>query len=139
MNDDNVQRAVYSVLSGDAELMALATGGIYADLTQPPDAGDASAFPYISFGRGVTTPWDHKTAFGGQLSIQLDAWSRSNNYLEVKAIAARVHELLHHQPLTIDDCDHVWTRAQSVTYTPDVDGHTKRALMLYTVVISALR
>jgi len=139
MRQHNIHQAVYTKLSGDAALAALATGGIHADKAQPTDAGDATAFPYVTFGRNVTSPWDSKTTFGGQLSMQIDAWSRSNNYLEGEQIADRIHALLHHTKLDIDDCEHVMTTCESVTVTPDVDGHTKRALMLYRVVVYGLR
>jgi len=133
MNGDNLQRALYSKLTGDAPLMALITG-VYADVQQPAEPEDDTLFPYVTFGQDNLERWDTKTDFGVNALCQIDVWSRQNNYLEAKEVASNIHRVLHATSLTITDATHVLTRVESEDYTVDEDGHTKRGLMLVRVV-----
>lgn len=127
-----VQSAIYSKLTNDATLMALITD-VYADHPQPNEPEDDSLFPYITIGQDTTAPWDSKTYFGSEAAVQIDVWSRSNNYIEVKNANERVLELLHHQPLAITGADHTMTIHQGSAFSIDADGHTKRALMTFRI------
>lgn len=135
MNGDNLQRAIYSKLTGDATLMALITG-VHSDVQHPDDAGSDSAFPYVTIGSDSLAPWDSKTFFGTEALCQIDIWSRQNNYLEAKAIGSAIYDALHHQPMTITDASHVMTVHVSSTYSKDPDGHTKRGLMMFRVTFT---
>lgn len=132
MNADNLQRAIYSKLTGDATVSGLVTG-VYADVQQPLDAGDSSAFPFITIGQDNLSSWDSKTFLGSEAVCQIDIWSRSNNFIEAKAIGSAVVNALHHQSLTIADASHVMTVQESSVYTRDPDGHTKRGLLSFRI------
>lgn len=133
MNEDNLQRAIYSKLTNDSALMALITG-VYADVQQPSDAGSDSVFPFVTIGIVTCVPFDTKTTFGTEAICQIDAWSRSNNLTEVKKIGSAIHDALHHTALTISGASHTMTVQQSSAYTKDQDGHTKRGLLQFRVV-----
>ena len=132
MNGEALQQAIYSKLSGDAELMAMIRG-VYAVVDQADDSGSDAAFPYVTIGRDSIVPWDTKTSFGAEAICQIDVWSRAGNYLEAKGIASAISNALHHQPLTIAGCSHVMTVEQSSAFMKDPDGTTKRGMLLFKV------
>lgn len=132
MNGDNLQKAIYSKLTGDATVSGLVTG-VYADVQQPLDAGSDSAFPFITIGQDNLSSWDSKTFFGTEAVCQIDIWSRSNNFVQAKEIGSAIVNALHHQSLTIADASHVMTVQESSVYTKDPDGHTKRGMLMFRV------
>lgn len=127
-----VQTAVYSAVSNDAAISALVTG-VYADVPQPTEPDDDSIFPYVTIGQDIASPWDSKTYFGTETTVQIDVWSRSNNYIEAKQISELILAALHHQPLIITGADHTMTVHQNTTVSIDPDGHTKRAMMMFSI------
>ena len=135
MNGENLQRAIYSKLTGDASLMGL-IDGVYADVVQPLDAGSDVPFPYVTIGSDNLAPWDSKTFLGTEAFCQIDIWSRSNNFLEAKAIGSAITNALHQQPLEISNANHVITVQTSSVYSKDPDGHTKRGMLMFRVVFT---
>jgi len=139
MNPAAIQDAVYDLLVGDATLLASPSSGwdfdpVFADVPQGEEAEDSTYYPFISFGPDNTTPFDAKTFTGGRASLQINVWSRAADYTECKQVAERVYTLLHKQPLTISGANHVITYLDSVNFTLDPDGETRRGLILMTVV-----
>ena len=132
MNADALQRALYTKLTGDANIAA-AVVGVYADVVQPNLPEDNADFPYITIGRDNLTPWDTHTEFGAEAICQIDVWSRSNNLIEVKEIGELIWIALHHASLTIDGADHTMTVQQGANYTADPDGHTKHGVLSFRV------
>lgn len=135
MNGDNLQKAIYNKLTGDATLMSL-IDGVYADVEQSLDSGSDVPFPYVTIGSDNLLPWDSKTFLGTESLCQIDVWSRSNNFLEAKSIGSAITNALHQQPLTIQDADHVMTVQQSSVYSKDPDGHTKRGMFMFRVLFT---
>lgn len=138
MKSQALQSAIYSALSGDATLVALLSSEwgltpIFADVPQVAEAEDDAYFPYLSFGPETSTEFDDKTQEGGNAVIQINAWTRTADYVQAKAIADRIHAVLHNGDLTITGATHIATRIQSVAFDLDPDGSTRRALMLYRV------
>jgi hypothetical protein len=132
MNGDNLQKAIYSKLTGDATVSGLVTD-VYADVQQPLDAGSDAAFPFITIGQDNLSSWDSKTFFGTEAVCQIDIWSRSNNFVQAKEIGSAIVNALHHQSLTIADASHVMTVQESSVYSKDPDGHTKRGMLMFRV------
>ncbi len=132
MNLDALQTAIYSKLVNDAAVMETAVD-VFADKPQPAVPEDVSGFPNITFGQDTGSPWDTKTDFGATVLSQIDIWSRSNNYIEIKQLGGAIHDALHHRPLIIENADHTMTVAVSATYTDDPDGHTKRGLLVFRI------
>jgi hypothetical protein len=106
---------------------------IFADVPEI-NGEDNARFPYVSFGPDVETPWDTKTSFGAEVSIQIDVWSRQAGYTEAKQVVGLIYRRLHYQPLTLPDGHLVYLRCDSATTSLDPDGHTRRGLMLFTAV-----
>lgn len=135
--DDNLQRALYAAMTGNAPLMALVEG-VHAVVDQPDDAELPEAFPYISFGQDTLTASDTKTTDGINALCQIDVWSRANNYTEAKEIGAAIRTALHHQSLTISGANHIITRFESADYMIDADGQTKHGVCLVRVVFDEI-
>jgi hypothetical protein len=134
-----LQTALYTRLSTDTALVAALSSqwGMAAIFSDVPEVGDPennSYHPYVTFGSEVATPFDTKTDNGAQVSVQIDVWSRSQSYLQVKQIAQLIYARLHHQPLTIAGASHIVTVCDSNSTSLDPDGKTRRALMLFTVL-----
>lgn len=138
MRGAELQTAIYNRLTSDAALVAALSpvwgvAPIFADVPEI-NGEDNARFPYVSFGPDVETPWDTKTSFGAEISIQIDIWSRQAGYTQVKQIGALIYQRLHFQPLTIAGATLVYARCISLSASLDPDGRTRRGLMLFDVV-----
>lgn len=144
---NSVQVAIYSKLSNDAALVALladrvgAPGlpGIYDDVTQASDTGDASVFPYIVIGGDTVRDWSTDTASGGDVDVTIDVWSRYDGKKETKQIQEAIYNALHRQSLTVPGhefigCD--FTQEQPVLMDPD--GHTYHGVSEFRVFIDEI-
>lgn len=130
------QAMLYATLSGDVTLNALLSGewgttAIFADVPQADESEDDSLFPYVTFGPETAERYDDKGAVGGDVTFQIDIWTRSRDFAVAKAIADRIVALLHRQDLTISGANHIATGLESVQYTIDPDGQTRRGMMLF--------
>ena len=133
MNGANLQQSLYDAMIGDTALMAVVQG-VYSDVQQPNLPENDAAFPYITFGTDTLTAFDTKTDDGTNALCQVDIWSRQNDLIEVKQIAQLLHDLFHHQDLTITGANHIITLQESADFTRDPDGHTKRGLVLLRIL-----
>lgn len=133
MNSENLQRALYDDLVSDPVLSALITG-IYADVQQPNLPEDDSAFPFVVIGKDNLSPFDTKTDNGASALCQIDVWSRENNLTECKAISSAIYDTLQKGSLTISGAHHILTRVESMVFSIDPDGHTKRGMVMARVV-----
>lgn len=132
MKADDLQRALYSKLTGDVALMSLIKG-VYADVEQPNMPEKNTDFPYVTIGNDQLTRWDTKTTLGANADCQIDIWSRQNNLTEAKAIGTAIYSALHYQNLTISGANDVLSMVDSMTFSKDPDGQTKRGLILFNV------
>ena len=128
MNTDNLQRAIYTALTTNLEIIA-SGASVYADTPQSDDSQLPTDFPYITLGQDRAASWDTKTDFGSQTTCQIDVWTRENNFLQCKQIASEVWAALHHQPLTIADANHTMTIVQNMAFTNDPDGLTRHGII----------
>jgi len=139
MSNVALQGALFDVMNNDATLIgALSTAWglnpIFSDVPQIDDPADDSYFPFISFGPDDTGPWDDKDINGFSSVSQINVWTRSNDYVEAKAIGDRLYNLFHRTEYAILGLSLVTSDVQSVGYTLDPDGHTRRGLMLLNVI-----
>lgn len=143
MRSQEIQTAIFGVLSGDAPLVASLSqswtdnfGTIPAIFSATPQENfdDDDFYPFISFGEDTISPFDTKDTDGSDDIIQINVWTRTDGYLEVKGIASAVYDLLQKQPLTIANANHITTNMESVSEGPDPDGSTRRSLLLFNVV-----
>lgn len=124
-----IQAAVYARLTADTQLTALITG-VYDYV--PEDV----AFPYVTIGEAIETPDNALAEFGCQTVVTLHVWTRARGHAKGLRIAARITELLDHQPLTITGAHHVATRYEfSQTLTdPEPPGDVRHVVLRYRIV-----
>lgn len=128
MNAENLQRAIYSALTSDVDLMALVTG-VYAQQEQGDDSESPLVFPYVIIGDDDFDDASTKDTNGTQATAIIHVWSRERNYLVNKSVADAVYNVLQHQPLTIVGANHIDTVIVGQTFEKDPDGVTKHGVM----------
>ena len=138
MKAADVQEAIYSVMSNDAALVAELSSAwgmtaIFSDTPQE-NAGDSSFYPFISFGPSIDTPFDTKGSLGSESLLQINVWSRSGGYLQVKSITNMVVDLLHRTEYTIAGASLISSGVESVEFGIDQDGETRRGFIRLNVV-----
>lgn len=139
MNADDLQQAIYTRLNNVAVTSLLSTyysplPAIFTDVPQAADSELETAFPFITIGADVITPFDSKDDLGGSAVVQIDAWDRASSMLNLKALADAIDGRLRRQPLAISGVTHITTELNSCVFSRDPDGKTKRALILYRVL-----
>jgi hypothetical protein len=136
MQAANLQDVLYEALAVPAVLDLLAQGlpqhPIYTDVPQDVDGQREAAFPYLSFGPDTTAPFNDKGALGQSSVVQVSIWTRELDYMRNKAIADQVRLALDRVPLAIDGW--ITTELESVSFSQDPDGKTRRGLMLFRVL-----
>jgi hypothetical protein len=133
-----LQNAIYARLN-DASITALlspAYGGvaIFTDVPQPVDAETANLFPFITYKVSNIAPFDTDTEVGGRAIVQVDCWHRKASDVQLNILADEVDLRLRRQPLVIAGVDWITTELESMSFTDDPDGKTKRALLLFSVL-----
>ena len=143
MRSEEIQTAIFGVLSGNAPLVASLSqswtddlGAVPAIFSATPQENfdDDDFYPFISFGEDTTAPFDTKDTNGGEDVVQIDVWTRTDGYVEAKAIASAVYDLVQKQALIVANANHLTTNMDSVSFSPDPDRSTRRGLMLFTVL-----
>jgi hypothetical protein len=116
-----VDAAVVGVLSGDGALAALLPDGVWFDIAEQ----GATQFVVVSYvDHADLDAQGQRPSAVEQLRLQVKAVTQGSSGLTVKQGAARIHELLQGQPLTIDGYTLMTLkRASHVRYT-EVDQLT---------------
>lgn len=117
-----LQDAIVRTLKGGAAVV----GGRVYDAVSP-----TATYPYISLGDSQVLPEKANCVDGVEVFPQIDVWSRSTGYGEVKSIVKDVLSKLDDQPLTISGFDVVVFEVQSVNYLRDPDGLTRHAAITF--------
>lgn len=133
MNSAALQQAVYDRLTGDATLMAMVVG-VYTNPPQADDSADASAFPYLTLGPFVMTPYDTKDTDGQVALVDVHIWSRGTSDLAWRQIADRIYLTLQKHELTVSGTDVLDCRFDGQTDFDDPDGLTHHAVLTFRVL-----
>jgi hypothetical protein len=128
---EELQRLLYSTLSGDTAIMALAAG-VYDKIPADP-FGARSA--YISFGPVDSVEDDADCIAGLSVTVQLDVWSRAVGFTECKTLTDMVRKKLHRASLTLTDnaLVDVWVTLTRVFRDPD--GLTSHGVVQVTCMV----
>ena len=124
-----VQRGLYTKLSGDGVLMGMVTG-VYDNVPQ------CTAFPYIVIGDGnyATIPAD-----GANLSecrLQIDVWSETGGRKSVLTIMNRLMALLHLGTMTLTGYQLVLLRCEQADTLLDEQGTYVHGSLVVTVTMA---
>ncbi|WP_405710105.1 DUF3168 domain-containing protein [Streptomyces xanthophaeus] len=124
-----VQMALYGRLTSDEDLMALISGVYdYVPETDP--------YPYVVIGEATEIPDNRHDGFGRETVASLHVWTRHRGHGPGMKIAARITELIDHQPLTVTGLHHVSTKFEfSQTLTdPEPPGDIRHIPMRFRIV-----
>lgn len=120
-----IQGAIVTALKATGALPPVVGGRVY-------DAVPAgAAFPYITLGDGQVLPDKADCISGAEVILQIDVWSRSTGYPEVKTIAKAVIAKLDDQPLSVAGQDVLVFEHEATRYLRDPDGLTRHAAITF--------
>jgi len=127
-----LQAALVAELKGDSALIAL-LGGRQAVYDQPPEG---EAYPYIRVGDHLSIPDNDLTSFGRQVTVTLHIWTKVRSNKPGQDIAARIVELLDHQPdaLTVTGHRVVSIRAEFDQALTDPDPQIRHHVLRFRVI-----
>ena len=137
MNESPLIQALYTRLAGYSPLMSQVVN-LYSDVPQPDDAGDDSAFPYVTFSVPNIAPFDAKDDNGGNAVIQVDVWSRSTSRLARAAVYDLVYDALQKFDLVIVGANTITCNFISKTEFDDPDGLTKHGVISFRILYDAI-
>jgi hypothetical protein len=126
-----LQQAIHGLLAGDATLGLLAPGGVH------DHAPEDTAFPWVQIGPVAVRDFSAKTFAGAEHAIELRAWSRGRGRREAKAIAGRLHELLHGAGFAIAGHTLVDLRFDGLDVGVEPDGLTTLARARFRAITQA--
>lgn len=127
-----LQGAIVQRLKDDASVTAIVTKRVY-------DSVPANAVPpYVAIGPSFTAPELSECTDAAETSIQVDVWSRSTGFPEVKRAAAAVIAALHDADIPLSSGGTIQSLLlESVRYLRDPDGLTSHAVITFNILTDA--
>lgn len=128
---NELQKAVYDLLIGDAGVSALVQGRVF---DRVPESGDV--LPNITFGPADEIEADADCIDIADHSLQIDVWSSyQGGFRECKEITFAVRRALHH--VTVDLATHalIDMRVVQVRHFRDPDGITSHGVVAIEAMI----
>jgi hypothetical protein len=123
-----IQKAVYSKLTGDITLMGMIKGVF-------DDVPDNQPFPYITIGEATENPFNTFERKGRDTTFTLHIWSQYNGYKEALEILDRMNTLLDNETLPIAGFSLVYCQFENAATIEESDGVTRHVPVRYRVVI----
>lgn len=120
-----LQGAIVARLKADAAVTALIAGRVYDAV--PPNP----TFPYVSFGPSDELSDDADCITGFEISMQIDCWSRSVGFPEVRRISDAVRAALVATDLPITANALVYFNHRQTRLFRDPDGLTSHAALSF--------
>lgn len=108
---------------------------IYDDV--PPEADRVAdtgvAYPYVTIGAGQLVPIDEDCFDRSSTFFQIDVWTRTIGFPQAKQIAGAIRTALHEQSLAVTGHVVDRMRVESIDYSRDPNGLTRRARLVLLV------
>jgi hypothetical protein len=124
-----LQKAIFSSLSGDATLVALLGSARIFD-----NAPANVAFPYITFGRTSIYDWSTGTESGTEQLFTLHIWSKAKSKKETLDIMEVVRERLNDASLPLDGHQLVNLRLEFAEARHDDDLSVHHGMLRFRAV-----
>lgn len=119
--DLELQGVIIAALKADPAVAALIGPRAYDTIPDQP------TFPYVSYGPGDSVEDDADCIATDIVTIQLDAWSRTVGYPEVRRVADAVRRALHDKDFTLATNALVFLQHRITRVMRDPDGLTNHA------------
>lgn len=107
---------------------------VYDAVPQAVDAGDNSAFPYVTIGDDSSGEFDTDTSLGFDTDCTIHVWSRYRGRREVKQIQKAIYDALHLHDLSVSGYHTVMVLFETADSFMDADGITRHGVMTFRVV-----
>lgn len=124
-----LQSTMVTRLKAYAPLTALIGARVYDSVPS------SAAFPYVSFGPEQTIQDDADCSEGFEIFMQIDAWSRSVGFPEVKRVAEAVRGALHEYELPLIDNALISLVHRQTRVFRDPDGLTNHAAVEFVALV----
>ena len=129
-----LRQALYTKLDNDLSVPVWSPKAPQAD-----DGELLGPFPYVVIVQANESPWNTKGTRGLEAVVQIDAYARTtaNDSAEnlIAGLTSDVREALEHEPLTVASAHWVDTRLESIIPGWEDNGKTRRAVMLFRVIL----
>ena len=96
-----IQRAMYAMMTADAQLMTLTSNQVYDDVPQNTN------FPYVDFGSMSSTAYRTHTRGGEEAVATLNVWSIYEGNKEIEAIFQRLNALFGDKAFAVEGYDNI--------------------------------
>lgn len=124
-----LQKALYSALLADSELIALLGGNhVYDDVPQ------GAPFPYVTIGESSVSDWSTGSDDGYEHILTLHVWSRAKGRKQVYDIVNCIRQVLDQSPLTVTGHHLVNMRFELSEARRESDGETYHGIVRYRAV-----
>lgn len=124
-----LQKAIYNALSGN-----LTDAGTAVPVTDHVTEGQAK--PYVEVGEISTDDWGTSDTDGTEHVAEIHVYTGDRGRSYARSILRQVHDLLHHQALTVEGNQHVLTRFESSQTERDSDGLTYHGVSRFRVLLN---
>lgn len=130
-SSEELQRLIYSTLTGDGAIMAIAYR-VYDDVPELP-FGPRTA--YISIGETDDVEDDADCITGLEKNTTIHVWSRAVGKIECKRLVDLVRKKLHRASLSLSDNALVDTWVEFTRVTKDPDGETTHGIVQLKAIV----
>ncbi len=126
-----LQEAVFNILSNDLDIQDIvgSPARVYDDVPQ-----QNTEFPYITIGDDKVTDGGTHTDTGSEVVLWFHFWARDGGKATIKAIHARVYDLMHEQDIEATGLDVYQCRFDFFDSFVDPDGSTRHGVARYRVL-----
>ena len=127
----DLQKLLYSTLSGTAEIMAQC-GGVFDSVPSDPWKGKTA---YISFGPSDVVDDGADCIASGIHTFQVDVWSKAVGKVQARRVVDMVYKALHEQELALSENALAEIRVDFRRVLMDPDGVTSHGVVMVTATI----
>lgn len=125
-----LQAGLYSLLTGDATLMAM-IGGVFDAVP------DNQPCPYVTIGEVESADWSTFGKSGESFVLTLHVWSESKGKKEAQTIQNRLDTLVHRGTISVSGFTFVSAIREMATVMQDPDGVTWHGVQRFRIHVSA--
>ena len=130
LHTTNVQKAIFSTLSGDSSLDSLIGNNKILD-----DGPQGTDYPYVQIGEETTIDAGLKDKEAQEYTLTIHIWSRYRGNKETKEIAERIYTLLHNGAISVTGASLANIRNEFFTVLIDDDGLTRHGVMRFRAIV----
>jgi hypothetical protein len=119
-----LQKAIYSTLANDTDLMSRITG-VYDEVLED------TPFPYVTIsGEPTVSPFETKSSYGENITWTIHSWSNYNGKKESYEILNLILQALTKSPIPMEGGFFVFkTQVEQMRVITDIDGQTKHGII----------